>query len=595
MAKLTESEIARGANSSSFEKGYNYYQNGYVLEITQRGEQITAEVEGSEYQPYQVQVTVKDGNIVTANCSCPYDWGGYCKHIVAVLLRYVHESDSVEQQEPLPALLADLTAEQLKQLIIQVAAENLDFVRAIERELQWSKVLPPKDEIPVPVVSRVDVTAVKRDIRLGMRNIGPKGYDDYYYYEEGGADEELHRLLAPYLEQTLALLVAGELDEARVLITAVMEAFCDNLDLIEDYYEYTEGSYDGDTDLDEVLTEVILSHDLTGKTRQDWRRKVLDWQEVLGELGMAETAVAQGWDYAPLLSVLQGNITNKGAWEGEAPWFADELAAIRLNLLERQGRLQEALYLAEAEGQIERYIHLLVQTGQTEKAVKEAKQYFRQAGQVLALAKRLQEMGEETAVWTIGKHGLTLEDNWQHDKGKLGQWLRDVAEAAGDNELALQAAQAAVLSTHELADYTAVQRLAGHQWDTLQPQLLDEIEASDYSSAKLDILVQAGRLTAVLRAIDQNYRYHTNDLLRMLEPTKEKHPDWGIQKCKNLAEDIMNAGKSGEYDTAVNWLRRAKEIYLHHQRQAEWHNYLDSLLAQHGRKYKLVPMLQAIR
>jgi uncharacterized Zn finger protein len=204
-------------------------------------------------------------------------------------------------------------------------------------------------------------------------------------------------------------------------------------------------------------------------------------------------------------------------------------------------------------------------------------------------------MGEQTAVWTIGKHGLTLEEDWQHDKGKLGQWLRDVAEATGDRELALQAAQVAVLSTHELADYTAVQQLAGTQWDTLQPQLLDEIEAGDYSSAKLASLVEAGRLTAVMRAIDKNFHYAHGDLLRMLVPTKEKYPDWGIQKCKNLAEAIMDAGRSGEYDTAVNWLRRAKEIYLHHQRQAEWHSYVDSLLAEHGRKYKLVPMLQAIR
>ena len=234
---------------------------------------------------------------------------------MATLLHTIHEPGAVEQQEPLATLLADLTAEQLQQLIIQVAAENIDFVRAIERGLQWSKGVPTKDEAaPVPVVSRVDVTAVKRNIRVGMRKMGPKGYDDYYYYEEGGADEELHQILAPYLEQTLALLAAGGLDEAGMLITAVMEAFCDNLDLIEDYYEYTEGMYDGDTDLDEVLTEVILSHDLTSKTRQAWQRKVRDWQEVLGELGMAETAVTHGWDYAPLVSVLQGNITNKGAW-----------------------------------------------------------------------------------------------------------------------------------------------------------------------------------------------------------------------------------------------------------------------------------------
>lgn len=595
MTKLTESEIAKGANSSSFEKGYNYYQHGYVLEITQRGEQITAEVEGSGYQPYQVQVTVKENTIVTTHCSCPYDWGGYCKHIVAVLLHYIHEPDAIEQQEPLATSLADLTAEQLKQLIIKVSTENLDFVRAIERELHWSKMVPAKDEVSTPVVSQVDVTAVKRDIRMGMRNVGPKGYDDYYYYEEGGADEELHQILAPYLEQTLALLAAGGLDEAGMLITAVMEAFCNNLDLIEEFYEYTEGEYDGDTDLDKVLTEVILSHDLTGDARQEWQRKVKGWQKTLGELKIAETAVAQGWDYAPLLSVLQGNITNKGVWADEAPWFADELAVIRLNLLERQGRLQEAIYLAEAEGQIERYIHLLVQTGQIEKAVKEATQHFRQAGQALALAKRLQEMGEETAALTIAEKGLTLEDSWQHDKGKLGQWLRDAAQVAGKKELALQAAQIAALSTHELADYAAVQQLAGNQWETLQPQLLDKIEASDYSSAKLDILVEAGRLTAVMRAIDKNFHYATGDLLRMLAPTKDKYPDWGIQKCKNLAEAIMNVGKSGEYDTAVTWLRRAKEIYLHHQRQTEWHNYLDGLLAQHGRKYKLVPMLQAIR
>ena len=82
---------------------------------------------------------------------------------------------------------------------------------------------------------------------------------------------------------------------------------------------------------------------------------------------------------------------------------------------------------------------------------------------------------------------------------------------------------------------------------------------------------------------------------KTLIATKEKYPDWGIQKCKNLAEEIMDAGQSGSYETAVNWLRRAKEIYLYHNRQVEWYNYIDGLLDNHHRKYKLVPMLQVIR
>ena len=42
-----------------------------------------------------------------------------------------------------------------------------------------------------------------------------------------------------------------------------------------------------------------------------------------------------------------------GAWAGEAPAYADELAVARLNVLERRGRWQEYLYLAEAESQTE--------------------------------------------------------------------------------------------------------------------------------------------------------------------------------------------------------------------------------------------------
>ncbi len=57
----------------------------------------------------------------------------------------------------------------------------------------------------------------------------------------------------------------------------------------------------------------------------------------------------------------------------------------------------------------------------------------------------------------------------------------------------------------------------------------------------------------------------------------------------------MNAGESGHYDEAASWLRRARDIYLQHQRQAEWTAYLNGLLERHARKYKLVPMLRDLR
>jgi uncharacterized Zn finger protein len=53
-----------------------------------RGDRLTAHVEGSDFAPYEVTIELHDGGIPGTRCSCPYDWGGACKHVVAVLLRH---------------------------------------------------------------------------------------------------------------------------------------------------------------------------------------------------------------------------------------------------------------------------------------------------------------------------------------------------------------------------------------------------------------------------------------------------------------------------------------------------------------------------
>ena len=52
---------------------------------------------GSQFAPYSVRVVLDETGIVDASCSCPYDWGGLCKDIVAILLAYLHEPGSVRE------------------------------------------------------------------------------------------------------------------------------------------------------------------------------------------------------------------------------------------------------------------------------------------------------------------------------------------------------------------------------------------------------------------------------------------------------------------------------------------------------------------
>src|SRR2546422_1043752 len=104
--------------------------------------------------------------------------------------------------------------------------------------------------------------------------------------------------------------------------------------------------------LNEWWTEALLTADLTPDERQDWAESLREWQQTIEDsdkiydqsLKMAVTAAEQGWDYPPLVRVLQGEITQQGAWEGEAPHYADELAVARLNILQRQGRVPGGLF-----------------------------------------------------------------------------------------------------------------------------------------------------------------------------------------------------------------------------------------------------------
>ena len=62
---------------------------GYVNAIenpVRAGKTLTAQIYGSRV--YHVEIEVEPDGI-HAQCSCPYTWGGYCKHIGAVLLKWI--------------------------------------------------------------------------------------------------------------------------------------------------------------------------------------------------------------------------------------------------------------------------------------------------------------------------------------------------------------------------------------------------------------------------------------------------------------------------------------------------------------------------
>ena len=118
---ITEDELRAKVTEQSYGRGVDYYHSGTVESATLRGNRLFAAVQGSEWDPYQVGVTFSGADF-TASCTCHYDWGGYCKHVVAALLTVSDENNPIPVvvKPPVADLIAEMDAASLRALVCQL-------------------------------------------------------------------------------------------------------------------------------------------------------------------------------------------------------------------------------------------------------------------------------------------------------------------------------------------------------------------------------------------------------------------------------------------------------------------------------------------
>ena len=131
-AGLTEEIIKQYFTENSFERGREYYDDEAALSVTRRGNQLFSEVQGSDWEPYAARIDLEGEKFVQADCSCPYDWGGYCKHVAAVLLIWIHNRESVIERPTIAETLNALSREQLQGLVVELSERNPSLANLIE-------------------------------------------------------------------------------------------------------------------------------------------------------------------------------------------------------------------------------------------------------------------------------------------------------------------------------------------------------------------------------------------------------------------------------------------------------------------------------
>ena len=118
---ITEDDVRAKVTEQSYDRGVDYYHSGTVESATLRGNRLFASVQGSEWDPYQVGITFSETDF-TASCTCPYDWGGYCKHVVAALLTVSDDNSPIPVviKPPVADLIAEMDAASLRALVCQL-------------------------------------------------------------------------------------------------------------------------------------------------------------------------------------------------------------------------------------------------------------------------------------------------------------------------------------------------------------------------------------------------------------------------------------------------------------------------------------------
>ncbi len=193
---LTEQEIRLRTEAKPWVRGLSYYNGNQVADVIWRDGVLWAKVEGSDYEPYTVQVTFAGEEIVATSCTCPYDWGGDCKHIVAVLLHLMHRPETVEQRPTIDALVREQPHERLAMTLLELVRRYPGLVEEIEDLLAASTSSSPSAVGTGPLAALpVDLELLRRQIKGDLRGSIETGYDSWG--EERWYDSDLGVALEP--------------------------------------------------------------------------------------------------------------------------------------------------------------------------------------------------------------------------------------------------------------------------------------------------------------------------------------------------------------------------------------------------------------
>ncbi|MEM9907071.1 MAG: SWIM zinc finger family protein [Cyanobacteria bacterium P01_D01_bin.44] len=544
---FTEADLKKLATPQSFDRGQSYYRGNSIENPMRQGNKLSADCWGS--QRYRTQVTLSNHNITHAKCTCPYDWGGICKHQVALLLTYIHEPDSFQALDSLSKMLSSHSREDLIGLIAQMVERSPDLLRLIEISAIQTSDQP------------FSISTYQRQMQKAMN------LDDL---------EAIVDILDMLKGQAEQITLNGDWHNGGRLYDMLLSEMT-----VGYSWSLQEIDYDGEVacyanDFARGLAECLAHMPPGEKIRIDWLDSLLEavFHDIdIGGMdyaypafdGVIEQATQDEWQV--LEARIQDKMVNAEDW--------DRRALVRL-LTKRQEHLGNpgaADALVHELGTPEQKAFLLIQEQRFDEAIAIAHQHFTdKPGLVTRLADALlQAKQPEKAL-----HYIT-EQIQRGNRYSFTDWLIGYHQHYGDPKDALNVELDRFWTTVHQHSYQRLRQVADQlkQWDTLKPQLLKRFKKEKYWSLLLDIALEDQDADAVLTYLKklknwEQFKYYA-PVAKLVSKT---HPDKALELYQALVQRLIDQRGRESYRAAAQYLLQVRQIITEQQSVEAWSRYI---------------------
>ncbi len=462
---ISLAQIRTLATKSSYERGQNYYQSGAIQNTVRRDDRLEAECEGSHYELYRVSVRLGGSKgVLDADCTCEYSFEGYCKHIVALLLMWLHKPQAFEAREAPATILAKYSKEALIEIVRQMLARHPDLHDLLDQPTVTKK----------GHIKPVNLESFRKQIRKVIR--GFQSYDDYGDGRNLGSTlNSVVRTARDYAEHA-DYVNASAL--ARMILDELFEDDNDYLNMDEDgwlseqvdtvlntLYRCLEQLRDDDAERLHILTALV-------------KTKLFDIEAGGMDIG------AGSWDYLLRFAQPADMTTLRALVEAAKPSSPDQSFDTQWTNSHVQEMLADLDIIsgADPDSVLDRLrdgeewsllFSRLISLKRVDEAVALMEAHLTDPYERFEHLDELVSAGQEGTAIRLAEESLQPEYHQQ-----LGGWLLDRLLRTGDDARRLHWYVARLKSDPRFDNYTAIQDLAVKlgQWETYRPQLIAWLE-----------------------------------------------------------------------------------------------------------------------